>query len=251
MSNYTYDFIKIIDGIKPQIRQKIDVLSQDFESLKISKKADKTIVTEFDLFISDLFKNALRNEYPNINFYSEEDLGMFEFPIAIIDPIDGTREFAMGMDECVISFGVYFSDDLKDSRNFSWIYNPINNFEVDSFHLKSSVTALEKAEYHSFVSRTEYEEGLHKDSNKLKYKPIGSIAYKLGLLSTGKCDFVISKKDKNVWDILAGTHICSLNGINLFKSGKIITLIQKEKYRANLVWSTNEFFKKFKNEILE
>lgn len=244
MSIYSPIFIKIINNIKPQIRQKIDVLSKDFKSLKVSKKADRTLVTEFDLFISDLFKEEIKGNFPEMNFYSEEDQGNFDFPICIIDPIDGTREFAMGMDECAVSVGIYSSSEIGDTNNISWIYNPITEFEVSS--LESIPIKLESTDNHSLqalVSRTEFDKGLHQDTEGIKFSPKGSIAFKLALLARGECDFVITKKDKNVWDILAGTHICLLNGIKLFQGDNQITSISKETYKSPMIWRSDKIEK--------
>jgi myo-inositol-1(or 4)-monophosphatase len=250
MFNYTPEFIKIVNILRPQIRQKIDVLRQDFKSLKISKKADNTIVTDFDIFVSDLFKDALYSKFPEINFYSEEDKGNFEYPICIIDPIDGTREFAKGINECAVSVGLYFSEKINDPRNISWIYNPMTGFEV------SSTDELDTAQkqvgpYSALVSRTEYESNMHISHNLITYSPKGSIAFKLGLLAKNECEFVITKKDKNVWDILAGTHICMKRGIELYHNEEKVELITKNLYKAPLVWSSEELICKidFKSEI--
>jgi myo-inositol-1(or 4)-monophosphatase len=250
MSIYAAEFIKIINILRPQIRQKIDVLKHDFKSLKVSKKADNTIVTDFDIFISDLFKAELKLKFPEINFYSEEDQGVFDFPICIIDPIDGTREFAKGINECAVSVGLYFSDQIDDERNISWIYNPITEFEVSSFD-ELPICKIQSDKIKAFVSNTEFESGMHLSHDNISYGPKGSIAFKLGLLAANGCDFVITKKDKNIWDILAGTHICLKNGIRLYHHDKVINNISKELYKAPLVWVNDEIRSKvdFKFEI--
>lgn len=229
------NIIKILGCIKTQIRQNFDVIKNDFHNLSITKKDDNTLVTEFDLYISDLFKQMIETEFPGINFYSEEDMGNFQFPVCILDPIDGTREFAAGLDQCAVSFGIYFSEKISDKRNFSWIFNPITGFEVSSVDELDS-PQKDRGVLKALVSNSEFNENMHQGTSELNYSPMGSIAYKLGLLACGDCDFVITKKDKNIWDILAGTHICMKNNIQLFQNGKKLELITKDLYKHDLVW---------------
>ena len=55
-------------------------------------------------------------------------------------------------------------------------------------------------------SRSETKNGLWIDyENSFKeLKPVGSVAYKLGLTASGKADIFASLRPKNEWDICAG-----------------------------------------------
>ncbi len=68
----------------------------------ISIKFDGTLVTEADLEIHELFQERIKQQYPHELFYSEEmhyEAGeMAADPhIWVIDPIDGTTNFALGL----------------------------------------------------------------------------------------------------------------------------------------------------------
>ena len=232
-----HDILSTLEEVKLEVCQKIDLLFQDESKISITQKSDNTIVTEADIFISDLIKDKFINKYPSLNFYSEEDQENFKFPMIILDPIDGTKEFAKGIPECSVSFGIYYSQKLDDKRNFSWIFNPFNRFEAKTESLIPKQNMKDKNTFLAFVSNTEYEKGLHKSSEKVHYTPKGSIAYKLGLLATGAGDFVISKKPKNIWDIMAGTHLCHERGVNLYHNGIKVTELNQIQISNDLVWA--------------
>jgi len=77
---------------------------------------------------------------------------------------------------------------------------------------------------------------------------MGSIALKLGYLASGRMDFSITKYPKHIWDIMAGTHICFLSGINLYQNGKKIERLEKLTYLPELLWCSEDRFLHFKSE---
>ncbi len=230
MLKYHDKLIKILEKLKPKIRQNIDsILSQG--NLKVSYKEDDSVVTQIDLLISDMLKTELSEVFPNVNFYSEEDPSRLDFPLFMLDPVDGTKELAAGRDEWVVSFGLYFSDKLSDKRNFSWIYNPMNGIEISSLMKIDDLKAEYIAPY--LVSRTEISEGMH---DKLDGAVgMGSIAYKLALLALGATDGVISEKPKHIWDIAAGTHILINLGFTCTANEKPLDHIQII-YDSPIIW---------------
>ncbi len=243
------DLLSTLGEIKKEIRQKFDQVFNDLSNLEVSTKKDNTIVTSMDLFVSDLIKEKVQGKYSFLNFYSEEDPESFNYPMIILDPIDGTRELAQGVDECVVSFGVYFSSDLSDGRNFSWLFNPFNGFEIFSEKIIPKHKKLINEKLISYVSRSEFNKGLHPSTDKLTFLPKGSIAYKLGLLAGGAGDFVISRKPKNIWDIMAGTHICFDRGINLYHNGTKLTELKSARIDSDLVWASEGIWDIIKDQL--
>ncbi len=229
--------------------------------LKMEQKKDQSFVTEIDLFVSDLLKAKLNNhpEYKNYSFFCEEDFKEFQFPCAILDPIDGTRELIKGRPECAVSLALMKSHFIDDPENFAWLYNPFSGFSLDSY--APFVASLDKSvqKLLTFVSRSEFHKGhYHKYLNhpQIDITPRGSIAFKLGLLASGACDFIISLEPKNVWDIAAGTILCSQRGIYFYEDGIKITTLDRQNYSGALIWAPEviapqilELFKpEFKNE---
>ncbi|MEZ4819467.1 MAG: inositol monophosphatase family protein [Bdellovibrionota bacterium] len=173
-----------------------------------------------DVRVSNVIKDffATHPVYQTFAFFSEEDQSQaFTLPMILLDPIDGTKEFIKGSDECVVSMSILYSLDLHDQRNMHWIYNFRNQDEVlynnRSFTVQHITSVpMQQTKYQTVISRTEYKkyELARLDILKLYMQPIGSIAYKLAALATQACDFVISIHNKHVWDIAAGSMMLSL-----------------------------------------
>lgn len=226
--------------------------------LKQNLKEDQSIVTEIDLFVSLFLKQKLKliNEYSHYSFFSEEEYGDLQFPAVILDPIDGTRELVLGRPECAVSLALMVNSKINHPDNYAWIYNPFSGFSLDS--KANFVTTMNKSKQKilGLVSRREYEKGFFKEmlniDQKIEITPRGSIAFKLGLLASGACDFVLSLSPKNIWDIAAGSILCEQRGIYLYQNGKRISSLDDVKLNGMLLWSTEELstilIPQFKNE---
>ena len=226
-----------LEQLKTSIYEKIHEIKE--RELEIDMKDDKSLVTEFDLFISQRVKEIFTKRHPDFHFYSEEDPESFDFPAIVLDPLDGTREFVKGYGECAVSLAILYSSNVDDKSNFGWIYNPFSGFEISSdLHIPVQPRETLPPTTHIMVSRSEWEKNLvnHEFGNDICVTPMGSIAYKLGLLAAGACDIVISKRPKNVWDIAAGIIICHSREIKSFSQGKEITCLNKKKFDDFFIW---------------
>lgn len=216
----------------------INLLSITHAGAAASYKADESPVTALDLALSDLIEEAMAKMLDTSwTFYSEEKYSTFSFPLVALDPVDGTREFIAGRPEWAVSLGLLPSDSFE---GVGWIYNPMTK---EMFHNGTCVFFTPKDSYRGEVSRSEWKTGLFtgQGSEKFHVGPMGSIAYKLGRLAHGKCDFVLSKTPKNIWDIAAGTILCREAGIRFYSQGKEVTSIQKT-YEPPLVWCHESLF---------
>ena len=226
--------------------------------IEVNLKTDNTIVTEIDLFVSNLLKEKLKAhpEFQHYSFFSEEDFDQLTFPSAILDPIDGTRELAKGRAECAVSLALMNSALIADPKNYGWLYNPFSGFSLDSdvpFVASNNKSAQKVL---GMVSRTEFEKGYFKNfiniDPKIEISPRGSIAFKLGLLASGGCEFVLSLSPKNIWDIAAGTVLCAQRGIKLYQNGVEIKSLDEVHMKGVLLWAPEnlgpELWTKFKNE---
>jgi myo-inositol-1(or 4)-monophosphatase len=212
-------------------------------NLKVDTKADKSFVTEIDLFVSELIKNKLmtHSRFKHFNFYSEEEFTKLEFPTAILDPIDGTRELVMQRAECAVSLAMMNSPHIYDPENYAWIYNPFTGFSIDSSAEFINVTNKSSKKILGLVSRSEFEKGhfdkFAKEGAKIDLSPRGSIAFKLGLLAAGGCDFVVSLSPKNIWDIAAGTILCAQRGFYLYQNGVRVENLNEVHLSGTLIWT--------------
>lgn len=215
------------------------------EAMRLEIKGDGSPVTALDTLICSLLKSKIRQIHHNnpTSYYSEEEQGVFTFPVYIVDPIDGTKEFVEGRPEFAISVGLMNSKALNDPANEAWILNPLTGFEMESSHLRplSNASDLKLG----LVSRSEWNRGLFK-ADSLTLSPIGSIAYKLALLAAGACDFVVSKRPKNVWDIAAGSILLAKRGLAFYEKGQRIHQLEARKYEPPLVWCHPDHFAELK-----
>ena len=230
------------DFIKEKILKKFTEVFKDGKAYNLKKhhKKDNSLVTEIDLFVSDLVKRELSG-VNTFNFYCEEDHSELEFPSLILDPIDGTRGLSKGLAECSLSLAIMKNSNIKDG--WGWVFNPFTGFEVCSDDRFFPAINYQKTHLSCLVSRSEWDSGLYKkeclDPNVF-LAPKGSIALKLGYLASGACEFVVSKKPKNIWDIAAGTILCKKRGINLFIGGVEQGNLDVKRLDAPLIWCREE-----------
>jgi myo-inositol-1(or 4)-monophosphatase len=228
------------NNVKKALQEKLlELKSKGGFRPTVSFKADHSIVTEIDHLVSELIK---AESNPKDCFYSEEDFDHLTFPAVILDPIDGTIEFAAGKPECALSYAYMKSPRLIDGE--AWIYNPFTGFEITSEGEFVTPTTFHQEKRLGLVSKTEWQKGLYKniDESAVSISPRGSIAFKLGLLACGACDFIVSKKNKNIWDIAAGSILLEKRGFSFYERGIKLERLDKLEYLAPLIWCREEDF---------
>src|ERR1700685_2317105 len=132
----------------------------------------------------------------------------------VVDPLDGTREFVAGIPEYCISVAMV-EDGVPVAGG---ICNPASN-EVFLGSLETGLTYKGKPARPSqrtvlegallLASRSETKRGEWKrfESTKFKIRPMGSVAYKLALVSAGLADATFTLTPKNEWDVAAGAAL--------------------------------------------
>jgi myo-inositol-1(or 4)-monophosphatase len=204
---------------------------------EVQFKPDQSPVTKLDLELSELVERIHQNHFSDSVFYSEEKFSDWKFPMLIVDPLDGTREYIEGREDWCLSIAHILDEDFNGE---GWIYNPLLQ------KLFSEVQTLPfevKSVFQGEVSRWEFSRGLYQKlkSPKFKISPLGSIAYKLARLSVGETDFVVSLTPKNIWDIAGGTILSQRAGLHFYSEGKLVKKVQKN-YRPPLIWCHDEIF---------
>ena len=94
------------------VEEQIPLFQRLFGKVDSQWKADRSRVTEADLTISRETEARILEAFPEDQFFSEETQDQTE-PVPmdsefvwIIDPVDGTNNFALGMSMCAISLGL-------------------------------------------------------------------------------------------------------------------------------------------------
>ncbi len=96
-----------------------------WSELAIEFKGEKNLVTEVDRICEELIVAAVRREYPQCDILAEEkSYASFSSPIKwIIDPLDGTTNYAHGFPWFCVSIALEIEGDVK----LGVIYHPMMN----------------------------------------------------------------------------------------------------------------------------
>lgn len=210
----------------------IQTLTREHPASPPTMKLDGSPVTSLDLALSTLIENLSLTHFEGVTIYSEENYSDWKFPLMAIDPLDGTREYIKQRPEWAVSIGHFESSTFVGE---GWVYNPMTKELYDN--QQTLTQFVEKSVYYGEVSHSEWEKGFYEkvESPEFKIKPMGSIAYKLGRLSAGEIDFVVSLAPKNIWDVAGGTLLCHNSGIRFYSQGKEVTEVT-QLYSPPLIW---------------
>ncbi len=211
----------------------------------IQKKDKSDFVTNIDLEISSLIKKSFSDVIDlGFTFFSEEDFEKLIFPSLILDPIDGTRELIKEIPECALSLAIMWDSSIKSEKNEAFIYNPFNGHTAStSTPYLNFFKPFQSEKLLLLISRSELDKNpqLFCDSKRMIVRPLGSIAYKLAILSQGLCDMVMTLRDKNIWDIAAGSLLCYRQGIKTYNAcGEEICDFKKILVEGPLFWCRPE-----------
>jgi myo-inositol-1(or 4)-monophosphatase len=107
------DYLSRIEAAKQAVLAQTDLLHREFGHTQSQWKEDGTRVTNVDIAISEGIARDLAAQFPADDFFSEE-LTHAAAPIPltkrfawVLDPIDGTNNYAMGIAHCAISLGLF------------------------------------------------------------------------------------------------------------------------------------------------
>ena len=192
-------------------------------------------VTEDDRAVDAVLREQLLRDTEG--WLSEETadnpLRLEKSRVWIVDPLDGTREFVQGLPEFCVSIGL--AENGKPVAG--GIYNPATKETflgaIDSGVLYNGRPAqpsqrrtLEGAVI--LASRSEVKRGEWKsfEGHNFQVRPMGSVAYKLALVSAGLADVTFTLTPKNEWDVVAGAAL-------VLSGGGFVTTLEKTELVAN------------------
>jgi myo-inositol-1(or 4)-monophosphatase len=198
-------------------------------------KAGHDPVTEADRALDAVLRQKLLRD--GEGWLSEESVDDFtrlnKKHVWVVDPLDGTREFVKGIPEFCASIGL-----VEDGRPVAGgIYNPATD-ETFIGSIDAGVLYNGKPAHASqreglagalvLASRSEVKRGEWKpfENASLQIRSMGSIAYKLALVSAGLADITFTLTPKNEWDVAAGAAL-------VLSSGGFVTTLERMPFRAN------------------
>jgi myo-inositol-1(or 4)-monophosphatase len=178
-------------------------------------------VTEADRAVDAVLReNLLRDGEGWLSEESVDDPSrLTKKHVWVVDPLDGTREFVAGIPEFCVSIGF-----VEDGRPVAGgICNPATNETIigaidagvlyngrparpsERTTLPGSLILASRSE----VKRGEWQQF---QTGEYKIRPMGSVAYKLGLVSAGLADITFTLTPKNEWDVAAGAALVQSAG---------------------------------------
>ena len=178
-------------------------------------------VTEADRAVDAILRqNLLRDGEGWLSEESADDLSRLDkSQVWVVDPLDGTREFVAGIPEFCVSIGF-----VENGRPVAGgICNPATN-ETIIGSIASGVLyngqpaqAIRKTTLQGaliLASRSEVQRGEWQpfQGGEYQIRPMGSVAYKLGLVAAGKADATFTLTPKHEWDVAAGCALVESAG---------------------------------------
>jgi myo-inositol-1(or 4)-monophosphatase len=173
-------------------------------------------VTEADTTVDTLLREFLPRE--GDGWLSEETrddhVRLERRRVWVVDPLDGTREFVTGIPEWCVSIGLV----VEGEPVAGGICNPVTgetivgarghgvtlNGHPVTVTGRSTLDGAQVVASRSEVKRGEWQ-GYAKD--RFAIRPMGSVAYKLGLVAAGLVDATWTLTPKHEWDVAAGVAL--------------------------------------------
>jgi myo-inositol-1(or 4)-monophosphatase len=204
-------------------------------AIEAEYKAGHDPVTEADRSVDAILRRELlRDDEGWLSEESVDDLSrLTKERVWVVDPLDGTREFVAGIPEFCVSVAMVANGNPVAGG----ICNPATN-EIFLGSVDSGVTYNGKPAKASqrtsldgalvLASRSETKRGEWKqfDSAGFKIRPMGSVAYKLALVSAGLADVTFTLTPKNEWDVAAGAAL-------VLSAGGFVSTLENSLLRCN------------------
>jgi myo-inositol-1(or 4)-monophosphatase len=192
-------------------------------------------VTEADRAVDAVLRQNLLRQ--GEGWLSEETVDDFarldKSRVWVVDPLDGTREFVQGIPEFCVSIGY-----VENGRPVAGgICNPATNETIIGavdcgvlYNGQPAKPSQRKTLKGSSIlaSRSEVKRGEWQQfqSGEYQIRPMGSVAYKLGLVAAGKADITFTLTPKNEWDVCAGAALVA-------SAGGFVSTLENTPLRCN------------------
>jgi myo-inositol-1(or 4)-monophosphatase len=198
-------------------------------------KAGHDPVTEADRAIDAVLRqNLLRDGEGWLSEESVDDFSRLEKSrVWVVDPLDGTREFVKGIPEFCVSIGY-----VENGRPVAGgIHNPatdetfVGSIDTGVVYNGQPAASSQRAELQgalTLASRSEVKRGEWTpfEQGPLQIRAMGSVAYKLALVSAGLADITFTLTPKNEWDVAAGAAL-------VLSAGGFLGTLNGSAFQAN------------------
>lgn len=204
--------------------------------VRYGRKQGYELVSEADLRAAELLYERLHTALPGAGWLSEEhrDRGarLGREWTWIVDPLDGTREYLLGIPEFAVSVALVRAGEAV----LGVVHNPATG-ETFASRLMALRGEPSDGRLRVLVARGEAEVGevppLPRESEVLA---VGSVAYRLALVATNQAEALVTTQPRAEWDVAAGLALCAASGVRVTDArGAPIRLNKPRPYVAGLV----------------
>lgn len=215
-----------INAGRVAVRDQIAFFGRQFGDVASEWKEDDTRVTFADFAISEKLFAELRRNFPEDDYCSEEaspldEILELEARFAwVVDPIDGTNNYALGCSFCAISLALL----LDGVPIYGFIYDHSTKDLLEGGPDRGLLRNQKKLDRNATVTNAQTMIGLHFPMSveqlgalapllaKYRVRCIGSGALTAAYVATGYLTGVIDHRVK-VWDIAAAYALCQAAGL--------------------------------------
>lgn len=204
------------------------LMHREFGKAKSEIKHDGTKVTPIDIAISQHIQGVITEQFSEDQFFSEE-LTPTDKPVPVtsrfcwvLDPIDGTNNYAGGIIYCAISLallenGMPIYGVVYDMARRVLIHGGPGRGVWDGEKAITPRTAAPNGHsligFHSPVDKSYSNEGKRLLEN-FKIRGLGSSTLHLAYVAIGLLDGMVDHNNK-VWDIAASCALCAEAGVEI------------------------------------
>jgi len=225
----------------------IIIMSYFGKEYHIEEKSKNNPVTIADIEANRKIQEILLGRYPEDGWLSEEskdDLKRLETPrVWVIDPIDGTKEFIEGIPQFTVSIGLVVGGRAVAGV----VYNPAQGkFYKAAQGLGATLNGnrirvssrVEIKGASLLISRSEPRKRFQPFADLCSVQPVGSIAFRLALVSGGEGDGTLTLRALHEWDVCGGVAIVEeAGGVVLDGQGNRIVFNRRDSLCRGLVAS--------------
>jgi myo-inositol-1(or 4)-monophosphatase len=216
-----------INAGRVAVRDQIAFFGRQFGEVSSEWKEDDTRVTFADFAISEKLFAELRRDFPEDDFCSEESnpldetLSLESRFAWVVDPIDGTNNYALGCSFCAISLALL----LNGVPVYGFIYDHSTQDLLEGGAGYGLLCNQKKVDRNATIADAQTMIGLHFPMSPEQLQPLGNLLAKYRVrcigsgaltaayVATGYLSGVVDYRVK-VWDIAAAYALCQAAGVH-------------------------------------
>jgi myo-inositol-1(or 4)-monophosphatase len=210
------------------------------EGVRYGRKEGWELVSEADIRAAEILHEKLTRAFPLDGWLSEEHADtarrLGRDRVWIVDPIDGTREYLQGVPEYAISVGLA----IEGCPVLGVVHNPATGELFAATCAEAPERPPTEPTGMPFEVLVGRGEQAHDEVPTLPpgaaTRGVGSVAYRLALLSEGKGDATLTGYGRSEWDVAAGAALCLAAGLRVTGVlGDLLEFNQPEPYIRGLL----------------